>query len=291
MKIYFAADHAGFDLKNTLAEYVSSLGYEVEDLGAHMYDESDDYPEIIARAGKRLSDDALAHKESRAIVLGGSGQGEAMMMNRFKGVRCALFYGGEGMQKDITGASLDMIASLREHNDANALSLGARFLDHTLAKMAIRAFLETPFGGVDRHVRRIAKIDSGMEDVFDVWNSIKKQTQNIIRTRHVSAGDVVSIRLGKNIGFEQDGKGADFLRPVVVLKKYNQYVFTGIPLTTKKKENKYYVDIGRVNELENYAIISQIRMFDTRRVVYAMGHIGKDALSALRNHIQMTILN
>ncbi len=163
MKVYIASDHAGFDLKKILTPYIAGLGHEVEDVGADTYDETDDYPDIIARAGTRLSHDVRMGKESRAIVLGGSGQGEAMMMNRFRGVRCALFYGGEGMQKDITGASLDMIASLREHNDANALSLGARFLDEQIAKMTVRAFLETPFGGVDRHVRRIQKIDAILE--------------------------------------------------------------------------------------------------------------------------------
>ena len=91
MKVYFASDHAGFKTKNALVEYVRRLGYEVEDCGAHTFDEKDDYPSIIAAAAQKLSEDALRGMDSRAIVAGASGQGEAMVANRFKGVRCALY--------------------------------------------------------------------------------------------------------------------------------------------------------------------------------------------------------
>ncbi len=161
MKVYLATDHGGFDLKNQLAAYISSLGYEVEDCGAFTNDPQDDYPELIAAAAKKLSADALAGVDSRAIVIGASGQGEAMVANRFKGVRCALYYGpAANSQKDMSGKSLDIISSSREHNNANALSLGARFLSESDAKDAVQKWLAAPFSGEERHMRRITQIDA-----------------------------------------------------------------------------------------------------------------------------------
>jgi ribose 5-phosphate isomerase B len=161
MKVYFAADHAGFDTKNRLVEYVrNELGHEVEDCGALVDDPQDDYPGIIAVAARKLSQDAAAGKDSRAIVAGGSGQGEAIVANRFKGVRCALYYGDPGnAQVDASGKRLDMLTSTREHNDANALSLGLRFLTLDQAKDALRRWLAAPFPGEARHTRRVAQID------------------------------------------------------------------------------------------------------------------------------------
>lgn len=160
MKVYFAADHAGFDLKNELLAHVRGLGHEAEDCGALTNDPADDYPEIIARAARKLSTDALAGRDARAIVIGGSGQGEAIVANRFKGVRCALYYGEPSrMQTDMGGKQLDMITSTREHNDANALSLGARFISNEEAKEAVQTWLALPFSGEGRHSRRIRQID------------------------------------------------------------------------------------------------------------------------------------
>ncbi len=160
MKVYFAADHAGFETKNALVEYVRVLGHEVEDCGALTNDPADDYPEIIARAARKLSADALAGRDARAIVIGASGQGEAIVANRFKGVRCALYYGEPSrVQTDMGGKQLDMITSTREHNDANALSLGARFISNEEAKEAVQTWLALPFSGEERHSRRIRQID------------------------------------------------------------------------------------------------------------------------------------
>ncbi|MDO8522292.1 MAG: RpiB/LacA/LacB family sugar-phosphate isomerase [bacterium] len=159
MRIYFASDHGGFELKEVLVEFVSELGYETEDCGAFTNDPSDDYPEIIARAARKLSADALAGRDSRAIVIGASGQGEAIVTNRFRGVRCATYYGSVGEQKDMSGKTLDMISSTREHNNANALSLGARFLTEDEAKQAVKKWLKTDFSGEERHTRRIKQID------------------------------------------------------------------------------------------------------------------------------------
>lgn len=146
MKIYFATDHAGFELKNVLVEYVKSLGFDVEDCGAESFDKEDDYPDFIKLAAKAVSLDPV---NSKAIVLGGSGQGEAIVSNRFPGVRAVVYYGG----------NQDIIKLSRQHNDANILSLGARFLTPDEAKEAVKLWLETPFSGEERHTRRIDKID------------------------------------------------------------------------------------------------------------------------------------
>lgn len=159
MKVYLAADHAGFELKNLLLEHVRGLGHETEDCGALTLDKNDDYPKFIADAARKLSSDVAAGHDSRAIVIGASGQGEAMVANRFRGVRCALFYGAAGEQTDAGGKKLDMITSTREHNDANALSLGARFLSENAAKEAVSRWLSIPFSGEERHSRRIKQID------------------------------------------------------------------------------------------------------------------------------------
>ncbi|MEK7093313.1 MAG: RpiB/LacA/LacB family sugar-phosphate isomerase [Patescibacteria group bacterium] len=161
MKVYFAADHAGFKLKSELLNYVrGDMGYEVEDCGALTLEPSDDYPDIVARAAQKLAKDAAAGIDNRAIVIGASGQGEAMAANRFKGVRCALYYGTASKnQTDIVGNELDIVASTREHNNANALSLGARFISADEARAVVKSWLKTCFSDDARHVRRTARLD------------------------------------------------------------------------------------------------------------------------------------
>ena len=161
MKVYFAADHGGFEIKNQLLAFLKDeLGHETEDCGAFAYDPADDYPAIIATAARKLSLDSLAGRESRAIIAGASGQGEAMVANRFKGVRCAVYYGKAlREQTDMSGKKLDILASSRDHNNANALSLGLRFLSLEEAKGAVHTWLTMPFSGDERHARRIKQID------------------------------------------------------------------------------------------------------------------------------------
>ncbi len=161
MKVYFAADHAGFDLKNVLVNFVrGELGHETEDCGAFEKDPNDDYPEIIASACRSIVRDTAEGIECRGIILGASGQGEAMAANRFQNVRAAVYYGAAGQQTDASGISLDMLASIRGHNDSNVLSLGARFLSESEAKHAVQSWLAAPFTGDERHVRRIGKLDT-----------------------------------------------------------------------------------------------------------------------------------
>lgn len=147
MKVFFASDHAGFELKEKLLAFVrEDLQLEVEDCGAFTYDEDDDYPDFVAVAAQNVQ----RQESARAIVLGGSGQGEAIAANRFLGVRAAVYYGGD----------LEIVTLSREHNDANVLSLGARFLSEEEAKEAVRLWLETPFSQDVRHIRRIEKMDA-----------------------------------------------------------------------------------------------------------------------------------
>ena len=153
MKIIFASDHAGFDLKGMLVQFVTELGYDVEDLGAAEYKENDDYVGYWAREASKVS---VEPDRTRAVLLGGSGQGEAIVANRFPRVR-AVVYNGES--RGAVYNDLDEIALSRLHNDANVLSLGARFLTADEAKDAVKRWLEADFSGEERHKRRIRQIE------------------------------------------------------------------------------------------------------------------------------------
>jgi ribose 5-phosphate isomerase B len=161
MKVYLASDHAGFELKKILVDFLKAESFEVEDCGPLVYDAADDYPPLIAAGASKLSADAAAGIDSKAIVLGASGQGEAMVANRFPHVRCAVYYGApQGEQVDMSGKSLSMIQSTRAHNNANCLSLGARFLDIETAKKVTLEWLRESFTNESRHERRINAIES-----------------------------------------------------------------------------------------------------------------------------------
>ena len=143
--IYLASDHAGFDLKNEVKSFLKENNFEFEDLGPHQYDESDDYPDFIIPAAQKVAEKP---GENLAVVIGGSGQGEAIAANKVKGVRAALYYGGP---KEIISLS-------KTHNNANVLSLGARFVNSKEAVEAVRLWLETSFLMETKHARRIEKI-------------------------------------------------------------------------------------------------------------------------------------
>ena len=146
MTIYLATDHAGFELKEDIKEMLVRDGRSVSDMGAYSFDASDDYNEFVGAVALRVQQDS----DSRGIIFGGSGQGEAMQANRVKGVRAAVFYGG----------SFDIVRLSREHNNANVLSIGARFVDKQQAKDAVRQWLEIPFTDQERHARRNKKLDT-----------------------------------------------------------------------------------------------------------------------------------
>ena len=144
MIIHIATDHAGLELKEKVKSYLSKLDYEVIDHGAYEYDALDDYPDFIFPCAKAVSNDL----NSKGIILGGSGQGEAMAANRVKGVRAAVFYNGPD----------EIIKLSRQHNDANILSLGARFMSDQEMYKIIELWLSTDFES-GRHKRRIKKLD------------------------------------------------------------------------------------------------------------------------------------
>lgn len=160
MNVFIAADHTGFILKTALVEYLrDALSLEIEDLGAHELNPTDDYPDLIRPCAEKVK----ANPGSLGIVIGGSGQGEAMVANRIPGIRAAIYYGQAHAVGPIDAAGApaldgyDIIRLAREHNDANVLSLGARFLTVEDAQEAVRIFLEAPFAADERHVRRIGK--------------------------------------------------------------------------------------------------------------------------------------
>lgn len=141
MKIAIASDHAGFTYKERLKQLLAAAGHEVRDFGTGS-EEPVDYPLFIRPAAE-----AVARGEcERGIVLGGSGNGEAMAANRVRGVRCALCWSEESARL------------ARRHNDANVISLGERLIPWELAEAMVEIWLETPFEG-GRHVRRIQQLD------------------------------------------------------------------------------------------------------------------------------------
>lgn len=154
MKIYLATDHAGFSLKEEVKKYLEEMAprdgvtYEVYDCGALTLEPGDDYPSYMAQAAGNVHKDAL-HEPSLAIIFGGSGQGEAIVANRFRHVRAIVYAGG----------NLELVKLGREHNDANVLSIGARFVSFAEAVQAITLFLTTSFSHDERHVERIIQID------------------------------------------------------------------------------------------------------------------------------------
>jgi ribose 5-phosphate isomerase B len=143
--IYLATDHRGFELKEKIKEWLSQWGYEYEDMGAFGYNKEDDYPDFISKASEKVSANP---DNDKAIILGGTGEGEAISANKFQNVRAVVYYGGVD----------EIIKLTKEHNNANVLSLGASFIDDISARSMIRLWLETSFSGEERHKRRIEKI-------------------------------------------------------------------------------------------------------------------------------------
>jgi ribose 5-phosphate isomerase B len=162
MKIALATDHTGFEQLKDLQSFLESLGHDCKNLGPESLNLEDDYPDYIMPAAQ-----AVANGEcEKGIILGGSGQGEAMAANRFKGVRCAVFYGpvvvGRIIDANgrISSSPYEIVKLSREHNDANILSIAARFVSLNDMQQVIKLWLDTPFSEVPRHVRRINKLDT-----------------------------------------------------------------------------------------------------------------------------------
>ncbi len=146
MKIFLATDHAGFELKEEIKKYLKKLNYEVCDEGAYSFNPNDDYVDFIAKAAKKVAQ----NPNSKGIIFGGSGQGEAIVANKFKGIRAAVYY----------GANPEIVKLFKTHNNANILSIGSRLTTKDSAIKAVKVWLDTDFNKDPRHFRRIKKIEN-----------------------------------------------------------------------------------------------------------------------------------
>ncbi len=179
MKIYLATDHAGFELKENIKlflevekeDLIKELGengqvvsdIEIVDFGAYVYDEDDDYPKYVSACAGALSADIYTGKKGNiGIIFGGSGEGEAIVAGKFKGIRAGV----------INSENIELVKLLRKHNNANIISFGARFLEENFVKEAIKTFIFTRFDEADeaivtRHERRVQQIED-IENNLDI---------------------------------------------------------------------------------------------------------------------------
>ena len=146
MRIHIATDHAGMELSAFLVKELSSLGHELIDHGPKVYDALDDYPGFCIAAAQAVIADSESGVPALGIVLGGSGHGEQIAANKVKGIRAALIW------------NADTAALARDHNDANVAAVGARQHSQEEVLELIKIFIDRPFSGDERHVRRIGKI-------------------------------------------------------------------------------------------------------------------------------------
>jgi ribose 5-phosphate isomerase B len=143
VRVHLGSDHAGFELKAALVERLRELGHEPVDHGPHRYEPDDDYPPFVLAAAAATVGDA----GSLGVVIGGSGNGEAIAANKVPGVRCALAWNDDTARLG------------REHNDANVVSVGARMHDLATALRLVEEFVSTDFSGAPRHTRRIEMLE------------------------------------------------------------------------------------------------------------------------------------
>ncbi len=153
MKIFVGTDHAGYVLKEKLVVLLKGLGHEVVDKGAFGYNEEDDYPDFVVPVAQEVSKNP---DESMGIILGATGQGEAIVANKFPHVRAVVYY---GEARSVVDDEADVIVRSRQHNNSNVLSLGARYLTEEIMTNAVVLWLSTPFSEGERHIRRLSKID------------------------------------------------------------------------------------------------------------------------------------
>ena len=139
MRVYLGSDHAGYDLKNALVEWLTAHGHEPVDCGPHVLDPEDDYPPFCLRAAEKTAADST----SLGIVIGGSGNGEQIAANKVPGARCALAW------------SVETARLAREHNDAQLIGIGGRMHSPEEALAIVDAFLDQEWSAAERHQRRI----------------------------------------------------------------------------------------------------------------------------------------
>jgi len=146
-KLYISGDHAGYKLKEKLKPWLEKKGFEVVDFGPLKYNKKDDYPDFVIPMAK-----AIVKDKTRGIVIAGSGEGEAIAVNKLKGIRAGIYH----------GKNLSIVKVNREHNDANVLCMGARFVSFEEMKKAIDIFLKTKFDG-GRHAKRLKKVEKSIK--------------------------------------------------------------------------------------------------------------------------------
>lgn len=142
MNIYLATDHGGYELKEILKNWLKENGYDTKDLGAFSIDPNDDYPDFIIPLARKVAQEP----DGLGIIIGRSGNGEAIAANKIKGIRAAVCLNEE------------MARKAKQHNNANVLSLGADYISVDEAKNIVKMFLDTPFSNEERHIRRVDKI-------------------------------------------------------------------------------------------------------------------------------------
>lgn len=147
MKVYIATDHKGFRIKEKVKAWLLGWGYEVEDLGAHSLNPDDDYPDYASQVAGKVSKEPDAEKV-RGLILGATGQGEAIVANKYNGVRCGVYYGGPE----------EIVALARDHSDTNVFSVGVLFMDEMTLQKMLKLWFDKPFSGTERHIRRLKKI-------------------------------------------------------------------------------------------------------------------------------------
>jgi ribose 5-phosphate isomerase B len=161
MNIALACDHAGFEQLKDLQFFLESQGHTCQNFGPKTLNINDDYPDYIFLAAQAVASGAC----ERGIVMGSSGQGEAIAANRLKGVRCGVYYGPDVVGRIIdangrvSSSPYEIVRLTRQHNDANMLSIAARFVSMSDIQNVVKLWLDTPFSGEARHVRRIDKLD------------------------------------------------------------------------------------------------------------------------------------
>lgn len=153
MKIFIGTDHAGYVLKEKLVNSLRAQGHEIIDKGAYNYNENDDYPDFVVPVAREVSKDP---DNVKGIIMGATGQGEAIAANKFPHIRAVVYY---GKAKSVVDDEADIIVRSRDHNNSNILSLGARYLTEESMMNAVNTWLSTPYSEGERHVRRLGKID------------------------------------------------------------------------------------------------------------------------------------
>lgn len=144
MRVVIGADHAGFDLKELLKSYITELGHEVIDVGAHTFDPTDDYPDF----GRAVGEAVVQGKGERGILVCGSGVGASIAANKVRGVRAAICHDSYSARQGV------------EHDNMNVLTLGGRVIGTDLAKELVHVYLEARFSHEERHLRRVGKIEA-----------------------------------------------------------------------------------------------------------------------------------